>query len=180
MEPTVQQDITNILAQVLKALQDDDTTAMLELSNHTIHDASIFQDEDSISFAVLVYALSKTIQRCKEAACSFGQFLAPLQRAHESISAGDIQKYRKCITQLLSEIRKSDQKSSIYIQEVLDKARVKKGSKMHEHGLSIAKTAELLGISQWELASYVGKTTLQESVGKSVTERVGFARSLFK
>ena len=95
MEPIVQQDITNVLAQVLKALHDDDTTALLELSNHTIHDASIFQDEDSISFAVLVYALSKTIQRCKEVACSFGQFLAPLQRAHESISAGDVQNYRK-------------------------------------------------------------------------------------
>ncbi len=179
MEPTVQQDIKDVLAQVLKALRDDDPTAMLELSNHTIHDASIFQDEDSISFAVLVYALSKTIQRCKEALCSYGQFVAPLQRAHEAIVAGDIQKYQKCIIQVLNEIRKSDQKTSIYIQEVLDKARIKKGSKLHEHGISIARTAELLGISQWELANYVGKTTVTDSIGKTVTERAAFARSLF-
>jgi len=179
MEPTVQQDIKDVLAQVLKSLRSDDPTAMLELSNHTIHDASIFQDEDSISFAVLVYALSKTIQRCKEAVCSYGQFLAPLQRAYDAIIAQDIEQYRKCITQLLREIHKSDQKTSIYIQEVLDKARIKKGSKLHEHGISIARTAELLGISQWELASYVGKTTMQETMGKTVAERVAFARSLF-
>lgn len=179
MEQTVQEDITIILRKALTALQQNKIEDLLELSNHTIHDASIFQDEDSISFAVLLYALYKTLMRCKEAACPIRQFLNPLQQAQEAILAGNIQQYKKHVKLLLSEIKKTDKKLSLYIEEVLDKARIKKGSKIHEHGISIARTAEMLGISHWELAHYIGKTTIPSEVGRSAHERLALARKLF-
>ncbi len=76
-------------------------------------------------------------------------------------------------------INKIDTKLKLYIEEVISKAKVKKGSKLHEHGLSIARTAEVLGISQWELMNYVGKTTISTVDGVDVKTRLNFARKLF-
>ena len=38
----------------------------------------------------------------------------------------------------------------------MQKAKINKASRLYEHGISMEKTAKLLGISQWELAEYVG------------------------
>ena len=52
-------DILSILQETLTALKKGDYTALKEISNHTIHNASIFQDQDSLSIAVLIYAVHK-------------------------------------------------------------------------------------------------------------------------
>ncbi|MBI4016708.1 MAG: hypothetical protein HY363_03370 [Candidatus Aenigmarchaeota archaeon] len=181
MEPTVKEDIQNVLNQIIDWLSQDKPEELLELSNHVIHDASIFQDEDSISFAVLVYALYKTILRCKQQEeCKYGQFLEQLKKMQQLLLADNFDDYRNAIKKLFAEIKKSDQKLALYIEEVLAKARIKKGSKIHEHGISIARAAEMLNISQWELANYIGKTTIPEAVGKTVKERLAFARKHMK
>lgn len=179
MEDIVKEDIKQVLKKVLTALQQNIPEELSELSNHTIHDASIFQDEDSILFAISIYALYKTILRCKEAECTYNQFLEPIEQAYKALLVNDILRYRDYIQKVISEIKKSDKKISQYIEEVIDKARIKKGSKIHEHGISIARTAEMIGISQWELANYIGKTSIGESVGKTINERIAFARKLF-
>ena len=180
MEPTVKEDIQNVLKQVIEFLLHDRPEELFELSNHVIHDASIFQDEDSISFAVLVYALYKTILRCKQEQCTYGQFLEPLKKMQQALAGENFDEYRAVIRKMFSEIKKSDQKLALYIEEVLDKARIKKGSKIHEHGISIARAAEILNISQWELARYIGKTTIPETVGITARERLAFARKHMK
>jgi len=55
------------------------------------------------------------------------------------------------------------------IQEVLRKASINKASKIYEHGLSLAKTSKLLGITQWELSEYVGgKDNMQVNLNKTI------------
>jgi len=179
MQPVVKDDIKAVLGRVIASLKANKPQDLLEMSNHVIHDASIFQDEDSIGFAVLVYALYKTVMRCMEVACKYDQFVKVLEQAFAAISKNDDAGYRSAVKKALDDIRKSDEKLTLYIEEVLTKARIKKASKMHEHGLSIARTAELLGISQWELANYIGKTITPDAVGKTVKERIVFARRLF-
>ena len=60
-------------------------------------------------------------------------------------------------------------------------AQIKKGSRLYEHGLSMAKSAEILGIGQWELMSYVGKTRIidEEAVTTGVKKRLDVARKIF-
>ena len=69
----------------------------------------------------------------------------------------------------------------MYIHEVINQAQIKKGCKLCEHGISIARASEVLGISQWELMHYIGKTTLidQFSEPVNVTKRLKIARSMF-
>ena len=179
MNPVVKRDIIDVLEKVLKALKDNDAAALGELSNHVIHDASIFQDDDSVSFAILVYALSKTIQRCVECGVGFDKVSSLLGEALQGVKAGDDDAYRARIHDVFAVIQSVDARLKLYIEEVINKAKVKKGSKLHEHGISIARTSEILGVSQWELMSYVGKTHIAETISKDdVRKRISFARRL--
>ena len=66
MNDRIRNDILAVLrrlAEILEVKEEKDTLEIKELSNRVIHDASIFQDDDSVSVAVLVYALSKIIER---------------------------------------------------------------------------------------------------------------------
>lgn len=52
MRPIIKEDILNTLQEVIKAIKDQDFVKLRELSNHTIHDASIFQEDDPLALAV--------------------------------------------------------------------------------------------------------------------------------
>lgn len=180
MNPVVKKDILDVIEKVLRALKDNDVSLLGELSNHVVHDASIFQDDDSVSFAILVYALSKTIQRCVECGVGFDKVSSLLEAAFRALKADDDDAYRARIHDVFAVIQSADSKLKLYVEEVINKAKVKKGSKLHEHGISIARTSEILGVSQWELMSYVGKTRIGESVSEEdIRKRVLFARRLF-
>ncbi len=180
MNPIVAKDIIETLDKVLKALRDKDFAAISELSNHVIHDASIFQDDDSVSFAILVYAVSKIIQRCVDTGVCFDKFESVLQDAFALLKAGDFGAYASKIHNIFKLIQSADDKLKLYVEEVIHKAKIKKGSKMYEHGISVARTAEILGISQWELMNYLGKTRIGEVVyDEDARKRVAVARRLF-
>jgi len=59
-------------------------------------------------------------------------------------------------------IGKLEKKFGMYITEVLKQARIKKGGRVYEHGISIGRASQLMGISSWELRSYVGGTKLSD------------------
>ena len=180
MNPTVKKDIINVLEKVIHAVKINDFVELVELSNHVIHDASIFQDDDSLSFAILVYSLSKTIQHCCEQGIATQQFQETLKEAYQFLTANDEEAYASRIHNLFTAIQTTDNKLKLYIEEVINKAKIKKGSEIHRHGVSIARTAEILGIPQWELLNYIGKTLIPEmTADENVKERLKHARALF-
>ena len=86
------------------------------------------------------------------------------------------------LAEIYTRIQAIDSKLSLYLQEVLEKAKVKKGSSLYEQGISLARSAELLGLTQWELMNYVGKTKVMDQdlpSGFSVRQRMNYAKSLF-
>jgi AraC-like DNA-binding protein len=181
MRDILKKDILEVLEQVLASLQAEDHHALSELSNHVIHDASIFQDDDSVSFAVVIYALSKIVQRCCDEKIPVPQVASLLQEAKDALELGKEDVYRTVVKRIFEEVKKLDEKISLYITEVINQARIKKASKMSEHGISLARTAELLGISQWELQDYFGKTQIPEhELGVPVKHRLKLARSWFQ
>jgi len=74
-----------------------------------------------------------------------------------------------------------DSKLNLYIQKVIDEAEIKKGSKLYEHGISLAQTADLLGVSQWELMKYIGQTKIADKFVDEVNvkDRLAHTRRLF-
>jgi len=180
MNEIVKKDIVNILEEIVEILrvkEEKDYFELKELSNHTIHDASIFQDEDSLSIAVLVYSLSKIIERGGEPK----DLLNKIQAALKFLRQDKIKEYRYTIEDIFKTVSQADIKLKLYTEEVIHQARIKKASKMYEHGISVGRTSELLGISQWELINYLGKTTIPDEPYKKglFNKRIAFAKKLF-
>ena len=81
------------------------------------------------------------------------------------------------IFQLVSGI---DKKLRLYVEEVINQAKIKKSSKIYYHGISLARAASMLGVSQWELMNYIGKTSITEFSPGNVKKRLEFTRKIFK
>lgn len=182
MEDKVKKDIIlvlNNLAKILKAKEEGDIAQIKELSNHIIHDASIFQDQDSISVAILIYSLSKIIERKQD--FDYGKIISMVNSCILSILNNNDDSFRKSIKGILDFIRTLDQRLNMYMQEVITQAQIKKGAKICEHGISCARSAEMLGITQWELLRYIGQTTHVDHLYApvNVSKRIKLARGLF-
>ena len=164
MEKEVQEDILSVLLHVIRVLQEQqekDILILKDMSNHTIHDASIYQDIDSVQIAIATYALYKLFDRGVEIpAAYYKKILEEFDLAYSMLQKDKFGDYNEHIENVFYLIKKIDQSALIYIQEVMDKARVTKGSKLFEHGLSAKRAAQIMGISEWELLSYLGKTEI--------------------
>ena len=57
------ENVLRILEETKAAIRDNDSYKIKELSNQTIHTASITQDPDNIAVAVAVYSISKIVER---------------------------------------------------------------------------------------------------------------------
>jgi len=183
MDEVVKRDILRVLSDVIGILgieEEKDIAELRELSNHTIHNASIFQDEDSVSIAILIYSLSKVIER-REGKLNYKVLLKLIIDGKRNLESNRMDVYRKTIKKLFNFISTIDNKLKLYIEEVINQAEIKKGSKLYAHGISLGRAAEILGISQWELMFYIGKTKLTDiKGGVGVKERLNYARGLFK
>lgn len=182
MNEIIKKDILSILSEVisiLKVKEDKDIIELRELSNKTVHNSSIFQDEDSISIAILVYSLSKVIERKKQ--IDYKEIISFLNGAKISLLKNDLKEYKNSIKKTFDFIAKIDSRLKLYVEELIEKSRIKKGSRIYEHGISLARVAELLGISEWELMSYVGKTQMidVEKEKFDAKSRLKFTRKMF-
>jgi len=182
MRDVIKEDILSVLKQAVAILRSAEAPVqdLSELSNHVIHDASIFQDEDSVSIAVLIYALSNVVEYCHEKNISYASLTKNVEKAHKMLAKNNITGYRKAIKKLFEQISDIDKKLKMYVKEVIDRARIKKGSKLHQHGISIAKASEILGLTQWELQDYVGKQKYFDIREIPAKKRLKTAREIFK
>ncbi len=177
MNQQVKEDILSVLTLGRAVLERQDSAGLKELSNNTIHNASIFQDSDSVSIAVIFYSLSKIMERGR---LDVKPFVKLIVDASAELNKNNFEGYEAVIKKTFEAISKTDQKLGLYISKVIEQAQIKKGSKLYDHGISLAQSASVLGISQWELMSYVGKTSIADSVGRvDVRKRLDYARRMF-
>ena len=183
MNEIIKKDLIAVLSDlldILKSKEEKDIFEIRNLSNHTIHNASIFQDEDSVSIAVLIYSLSKIIER-KYRSFNYSSVMPQLRGAIIYLKKGNIDSYRNTIKNIFKLISTIDTKLKLYIEDVIKQAEIKKGSRLYEHGISMARAADILGISEWELMFYTGKTRIADMPLEpvNVVERLKLARRLF-
>ena len=155
MNPEIRKDILKILDKSFIAINNKDIISFTELSDHINHNASIFQDEDAISIAVLIYSLGKIFYR--EERIDLG-LVEKLKQAREFLLRRRYKEYRDIIRRIIHIIKQRDKKMGFYITHILDKAGIKKGTKLVYNGISLARVAYLMGVSQWEMINYLGKT----------------------
>lgn len=182
MEKEVRVDIIKSIDEAILILEKKDFVRLKEVSDHTIHNASIFQDEDSISVAVIIFAIFKIMERCKKDQASIcSTIMQTFVKARDALADKNEKRYREIIKGLFQLITKEDERLRLFIEHVIDQAQIKKGSKLYEHGISIAQAAELLSISQYELMNYIGKTRMSERLDDptGIIARLEFTRRIF-
>lgn len=183
-----EENILRVLEETKNAIEKKDIVWLKNLSNQTIHEASTKQDSISITIAIIVYSLSKILERTEYQ--KYPDWKKLYQTIIDSIDGSIIAAKAKDENKLkihLEKIRKSIGKLSgnfkKYIDEVFRKASISKASRIYEHGISMEKTAKLLGVTQYEIADYAGKTgipNMPEGKTTDVKSRIKLVELFFQ
>lgn len=181
------ENILQILQETKQLIEENNSFELKSLSNRTIHTATISQDADNIIVAVLVYSLGKVMERehYKEME-GWNEFynavIKNLDSAIQSLKKDNIKNTRIYLGRIRNSLNKISGDLSRYIKDVFKKAEINKAFKLYEHGLSLEQTAELLGVSLWDLASYIGQSNIGDakiSISMPVKKRIKIVEDIF-
>ena len=180
--------ILRILKETSVAFKAQDAFRVKQLSNQTINTASRTQDADNISVAVIVYGLGKVLERedqLKTPECKgFCKIVVvALNHAIKDIEKDNMEDFRKDMELIRKQIGKLSGNFKKYVQHVFRRAQVNKASRIYEHGISMERTAKLLGVTMWELANYAGPSgipNVKESRTLSAKERIKLVEGIFR
>lgn len=175
--------VIQVLEEVRVAIKAEDVLKLNTLSNETIHTVSTHQDTGNITMAVIVYALSKLIERKNFLKIkNWNLFIARIDSqfalAIKALRDDRIEKYETYMEMTRKSITSTSLNIKPYIQDVLRKASINKASKIYEHGISLGQTAQILGITEWELSEYAGQTRIPDvkyNITLSVEKRAKMA-----
>jgi hypothetical protein len=159
--------VLRILKETKEAIKQGDTAKIKSLSNQTTNTASLTQDPDNIAVAVIVYSIGKILERGNyQKLRGWNNFYravnSSLDLAIKDVSKNNEKGFRKDFEMIHKAINKLSGKLKKYVQEVFRNAQINKASRIYAHGISMAQTAELLGISPYELAEYAGRTGISD------------------
>ncbi|MFP4111780.1 MAG: hypothetical protein ACLFPQ_02895 [Candidatus Woesearchaeota archaeon] len=178
MQEVVKEDIINVIKKTIDCIQNKTCYAIEGISNEVIHNASIFQDNYSTSVAVIIYGIAQIIEKTEEIN---DKILYELRKAYKALKEDKEKSFRGSLKRLTNIIENEDNRLKNYFKYVIDSAKVNKGTKIYDHGISIGRVADILGRSQWEIISYIGKTNIPDSysTNDNMQKRLKFARRLF-
>jgi hypothetical protein len=168
--------LITVLEDARHAFKSGNSLKLQHLSDQTIHSSSIYQHTDYIITAVIIYTLSKILARKEKAKIKgWDKFVRKTEGffalAIKAVKDGN----SKAFVDNLERIKKSITNISValkpFTEEVIRKASINKASRIYEHGISLEKTAKLLGVTQWELADYIGQKNISDSNHLTVNEK---------
>jgi hypothetical protein len=183
-----EENVLRILKETRVALEKNDSFTLKSLSNQTINTASLAQDSDNIAVAVIVYSLSKIVERLDYRQLPgwkkfYSNVLLYLDKSIKDIEDKNYERFREDFKGIRGSIENLSGKLKKYVKEVIRSAEINKASRIYEHGISMEQTANLLGISLYELADYVGKTGISdvpENKTLNAKERIKLAMEMFE
>ena len=172
------ENILRILKEALKSFKKEDSNNLKNLSNQTIHSATISQDLDNILVAVIIYSIGKILERKNYKEMDGWNFFHKetyihLKEAFKAVKNNNIEYFRISLGKIRELINNIDSNLREYIKDIFYKAQINKASKIYQHGVSVQKAAELLGVSLWDLSSYIGQTIINEA---DVPDSLSFER----
>jgi hypothetical protein len=178
--------ILEIIRKSRRAIDEDNPRELKYLSNQVISSAAISQDPDNTILAVLIYSLGKIFERDHYRKMEGWEgiraaIIKNLDLAAKSLEKENLKNFRIYIGRLRNAINKISSDLKQYITDVFEKAKINKAFKLYEHGLSSEQTAAMLGVSLWDLAGYIGQSTVGEAkvaMSMPVADRIKIAEDI--
>jgi hypothetical protein len=188
MKEIIKKDILSVLKKSIVAIKNKNIFVLREQSNHTVHNSSIFQDKYSILTAVVIYSIYKILEKYefknKISDKSLENFLFfELKKSISCLEKDDFKGYIYSLKKIMKEMNNLDSRLGSFVDQVIHVTKIKKATKIHEHGISSERVADLLGIPTWEVMSYIGHTkTFDDSlnISESVENRLKLTKRIFK
>ena len=159
MKEVVKKEILYDLKNAIDILEEDGlqgSEKLKQLSNHAIEHVALYKNLDSVSLTVLIYSLYKiydtlSIEERKD-------IISNLKKANFALKKNIFGKYNRQIKLLYRTVQQQNVEVKKHLQDIMQAARIKKGTVLLEKGLSIGQAAGLMGISNWDLQKYAAKT----------------------
>jgi len=150
-----------VLIKTKTALIEKNAVMLRELSDRTIRSTCFFQNEGSVITAVIVYTLARLIERqkyteIKEWDLFVKKFCNIVDLTIDALQKDNLEAYSTEMGRTIKLLKSIAPNLKKYIEESIQKASVNKASEIYDKGISLSRTAELLGISQWEITEYIG------------------------
>jgi hypothetical protein len=188
MIPAALNDVLDVINETILAIKERRHADLHAISDHVLHDMTIYQDSDIVDLAVAVYALNKILETAKYGAhpkmkLFIKTIVSLLKEAKALLGKKDYAHYSETLKEILGNIDGFSKSIKFYIEDILHFARIKKGTKLYEHGLSLGRAAEITGVTKWELMPAIGETAIHEQFetpAKINEHRIKFAEKLFK
>ncbi len=170
----------NQTAKILEVKGSHDLEELKNLSEQAIEDIAVHKDLELVSTTVLIYSLYK-IEPCLQEN-NRQKIVVQLRAAVMSLEQGQFGRYNSSIKNLYQLVRICNAKVREHLQDVMDAARIKKGTSLLQRGLSLGQAAGLMGLSNWDLQAYAGKAHLLQDHREvvPVKKRLQLAWQLFK
>jgi len=165
--------VIEVLREAKSAAQRGDIVQLKRLSDQTIHMTAIHQDTDNVLVAIVVYSLAKLLERrhnysYKDFERFLNYYLKTIDYSIDCIGKNKCDLFRDRVKEI-TDVNGLETNLKRSVKDVFQKARINKASKIYEHGISLGSTANLLGISLWDLSSYVGQSTISDmKEGKTI------------
>jgi hypothetical protein len=147
----------NSVIEIIRNKEVKDSEELSKLSNQSTTLVATYKDLDLISITVLIYSLSKTVQSLSDE--DYKDFLTEIQRTYKYLQQGNFGYYNKSVKSLFNIIKRSSDQVKTHLEDVMHAARIKKGAILLQKGLSLGQAAGLMGLSNWDLQQYAGRTT---------------------
>ncbi len=179
MKEVVKKIIISTIDKVLKVLETEEKSGyagLKQLSDEIIEDVALHKDLDLISMAVLVYSLYK-VSDCAIPSIK-DEIYSKLRSSSKSLKENQFRGYNQNISKLYSLVRSCSPKIKEHLQDVMQAAKVKKGTVLLQKGLSIGQAAGLMGLSNWDLQQYAGGTSAIETTHEVVKATLRLKKAL--
>ncbi len=188
MEPKAKKDVLEEINETISAISEKRHADLHAISDHVLHAIVLYQDKEIVDLAVAVYALDKILETEKYRAHPkmkpfVKRMLDLLRLAKKQLQQNNFAGYSGTLKNILAGINSFGKSIRFYIDDLLHFARIKKGTKLYEHGLSLGKAAELAGVTKWELMPAIGETAAHEQIParkETLEGKIKHAKKLFK
>ncbi len=153
----------SVLYETINALSQKNSLTLMNLSNQTLHCSVNYQNQGSLDIAVILYTLSKIIERkdyekIKRWDTLVDKISALFNLTIIALKQNNQEKYEEYLAKVRVMLTNTPNKElKRYLSEVMKKASINKASRIYEHGLSLEKSAKISGLTQWELSEYANQ-----------------------